>query len=536
MCLSPVRIKNPRFIDLGYTGSEDGSYDHLPDISECRFKTSWHMLKSMIATGETYIQNVSQRYVEVPCGHCAECIAKKQNSLAQRAYFESLGKHCYFATLTYNDEFLPRFTDRYGREWTYANLSDLQRCLKDVRKHFFDKRGVAFKYIAVSERGSKKHRPHFHVEFFCESENISQPRKFAVELGEALKKYWSVRIGGTHRNPVYKQRFDDVSSVDKRGRKVSSFDCHYIEPFFGQGNTCKDGQSVTWYVCKYMVKADPYEAKMCKRFLAPFYKNSRDDYESVPYGKKLWRVLSSHGVWSKHFGDTLLARDTVVKAYYDFLLAPKKDQHVPQFSVSAGLAKKKKFSVAQYYFDKYLSDDDKMSKFFYTANPRTDFDSSYSYEIEDPSELNKREYKGVCRLRHAQERYLFPDDDVVEVGRTSPDIVKEYVDTKTGEIAFVPILGSKTGRFWCNYLDSFEKVPKLAETDLEHKVIIDELGSQFVLESVDCNLYLPFKNFDYAFKQDSRRQRSRCAHRRDSWCERPQDENISVYEPVEQRI
>ena len=55
-------------------------------------------------SGETF--NI---FLEVPCGHCAICKVRKQNSFVQRCRLESqlYDSYPWFFTLTYNDNNLP---------------------------------------------------------------------------------------------------------------------------------------------------------------------------------------------------------------------------------------------------------------------------------------------------------------------------------------------------------------------------------------------------------------------------------------------
>lgn len=48
--------------------------------------------------------------IYVPCGHCPECIAARQNALVQRVEMESRTHHLFFATLTYDNAHIPRLT------------------------------------------------------------------------------------------------------------------------------------------------------------------------------------------------------------------------------------------------------------------------------------------------------------------------------------------------------------------------------------------------------------------------------------------
>lgn len=98
--------------------------------------------------------------VRYPCGKCEACTCNKTNEYILRFMATARHTHAYFITLTYADEFLPR----YGV------------CKLDVRK-FLDnlKNKIGkFKYVAISEYGGRFCRPHYHLNIFA-SEEIKNP-------------------------------------------------------------------------------------------------------------------------------------------------------------------------------------------------------------------------------------------------------------------------------------------------------------------------------------------------------------------------
>lgn len=125
MCLSPIRIKNP---NLGLVGPNAMYKD-----------TRSHM-------------------IDVPCGVCAECIAAKQMQYVQRLQMEELVNHIFFCTLTYNNDSMPKITTSTGFDIRYADVSDVQKMVKRLRKR--NAFGRPFRYFAVSELGSQRGRPH----------------------------------------------------------------------------------------------------------------------------------------------------------------------------------------------------------------------------------------------------------------------------------------------------------------------------------------------------------------------------------------
>lgn len=78
MCLSPLKKKNT------YYGSTNFAHQLRHDTEHLN--------------------------LNLPCGHCAECIAVKQSSWIQRVTEEEKYNHIFFATLTYDNKHLPALT------------------------------------------------------------------------------------------------------------------------------------------------------------------------------------------------------------------------------------------------------------------------------------------------------------------------------------------------------------------------------------------------------------------------------------------
>lgn len=79
MCLNPIHIKNTNY------GSKN------PQL--------------LILNKDT-----THAFMEVPCGRCEQCVAAKQSDFVQRVQSESKYNHLFFATLTYDNDHLPRLS------------------------------------------------------------------------------------------------------------------------------------------------------------------------------------------------------------------------------------------------------------------------------------------------------------------------------------------------------------------------------------------------------------------------------------------
>lgn len=139
MCLAPLSIPNP------YLGSDKvGLYRH----------TYWmHDFKSA--------------RIYIPCGVCSECIALKQMYLVQRVQMESENCFLFFSTLTYDNEHLPHYICDNGYSIPFADIEHLQLLFKRLRND--NAFGRPFRYLAVSERGTERGRPHPFSHFVVSS-------------------------------------------------------------------------------------------------------------------------------------------------------------------------------------------------------------------------------------------------------------------------------------------------------------------------------------------------------------------------------
>lgn len=226
MCVSPVRIPNPNY---GCTA------DLLRKTTDC-----------------------VSRYINVPCGVCCECIARRQSDLVQRVRVLSLDHYLFFYTLTYNSESLPVYECSTGFRVAYADHSDVTNMFKRIRKgNLF---GFPFLYLSVSERGSKRSRPHFHGLIFIRKEYGKNDPLFTAQMEfkirNVLFKEWRRNYGST-RNPKWKPLFTYRSKYVS-GTRYSNFDCHYVTP-----HSSASGESdVAFYVSKYVLKTSANEVRL----------------------------------------------------------------------------------------------------------------------------------------------------------------------------------------------------------------------------------------------------------------------------------
>lgn len=150
--------------------------------------------------------------LRVPCGKCRYCLQQKANRLALQLSFEANTPHVLFVTLTYDDAHLPRvkvtpsLSDGYvhvhiGTPHNFQQSSQCDKNFKHIRHGKSDPKTKYYPcYVPIlcrshivnfvkrcrrqleyhgfgqirtyycGEYGFKRHRPHYHALFYCQSD------------------------------------------------------------------------------------------------------------------------------------------------------------------------------------------------------------------------------------------------------------------------------------------------------------------------------------------------------------------------------
>ena len=132
--------------------------------------------------------------LQVPCGKCEECKRSNRSDWFVRSYYEwqKCKTSTYFYTLTYNNEFLPKFDGI-----ACFRKKDLQDFLKRLRFRL-DKYNVKLKYLITCEYGELRNRSHYHALFF---------------LSRDINPYWFLRFVTDSWNYGFVKPGDNVGSV-----------------------------------------------------------------------------------------------------------------------------------------------------------------------------------------------------------------------------------------------------------------------------------------------------------------------------------
>lgn len=164
---------------------------------------------------------------------------------------ESMDTYQYMVTLTYDNKHLPKLVTSLGEVFYYADYKHIQSTIKRVRKYFCR----PLRFVATSERGGKRHRPHWHLILFVPKLPEDSPftgKVLESELFDLFKLHWSKNIG-TNRKPIYEPFFQYVRYFS-RGLVHTNYDLHLIEPRLKSDGKMDTMQDVSFYVSKYLCK------------------------------------------------------------------------------------------------------------------------------------------------------------------------------------------------------------------------------------------------------------------------------------------
>lgn len=237
--------------------------------------------------GLNFLHDCTSQYIYTPCGHCSQCIATKQMYMIQRFQMQSLDSYVYFSTLTYDDMHLP-LMDVGDFSLRFAYFKHFTDMVKRIRRN--NMFGRPFSYFAVSERGTKRARPHFHCLWFIpkySEDNLMFPYNLEKHVYDVVFNQWAVNVG-SRKFPVYEKLFTYQARV-YNGVIHSNFDTHFVTPRYGYSGS----ESVAWYVQKYLLKLNTHDRKLQQALRLNL---SDEEYNSV------WPVLRSHAQVSKGFG------------------------------------------------------------------------------------------------------------------------------------------------------------------------------------------------------------------------------------------
>lgn len=115
-----------------------------PDTGD--YKLIWLSAKSQYLSLDELINKYGDNLIQIPCGHCQECLNNRKKELAVRAYYAFNDKETYFITLTFKDE------------------KELKKAEENPKKYLLENYNEQLtEYIATWEHGEQTKRGHYHL-------------------------------------------------------------------------------------------------------------------------------------------------------------------------------------------------------------------------------------------------------------------------------------------------------------------------------------------------------------------------------------
>lgn len=340
----------------------------------------------------SYLFDCTSAFIRVPCGHCPQCVAARQNNIIQRLQVEEMDSFLYYCTLTYNNSALPRVTCSNGVEIPYASTRDFALMVKRLKKSNAFTR--PFRFVCVSELGEKKGRPHFHCIWILpkyKGESYSDALCLEGVLFNAVLAEWRRNIGST-RKPVYVPLCTYVRKV-RYGALSYNYDLHFMDSrLTDAGNT-----DVAFYVTKYMFKPSDRETRLQQALKLNLVTYDSDGNPDFTEYNDVWKVVRPRMVCSPNLGLNSSAAFDYVRGCID--RSKETDIYPKFFNPTTGQS----FPLSRYYYRKnvYTVDD---ATHFYFVNPKslndvcpdekslTQIHSSFAKYSKQLDTVNSREY------------------------------------------------------------------------------------------------------------------------------------------------
>lgn len=264
--------------------------------------------------------------------------------------------------------------------------------MKRIRKNNLF--GRSFKYFGVSELGKSKGRPHFHILFSIEKYPkddwmIIQNLEFKVY--HAVFSEWR-RNYGSNRKPIWKPLFTFHQKI-RHGRIYSNFDCHYVNPKSGSGDTA----DVPFYVSKYMMK----DSDRATRLQQALHLNlSEDEYEDI------WSIVKPRSFASLYWGSPL--DDNVADYIRNCVARSRLSEDSPKFYNPFN---GQSFPLSRYYmkFGNLYSIDDAV--YFHSKNNVPDNVTIDDRHISEKLLKIEKYNKNVNMIDSHDESYMFDEFD-----------------------------------------------------------------------------------------------------------------------------
>lgn len=304
-------------------------------------------------SGLGFLKDTSSAFINIPCGHCPECIAIRQMGIVQRLNVEYKFNYLFFCMLSYNNECLPIHTCSNGRTIPYADKKDITDCLKRLRvRNAF---GRPFRYFGVSEFGGDKHRPHFHIILIIpkyDGDDVYTPVNLEALVFKELLFDWRRNVAIRVRKKDGKIVPDNVHPQwvnlctyrrinYRNGTYKTNFDVQFVRPL----NVFQNEDSVSFYASKYILKDSEFEKNL--------WKGLHMNLDSDEF-KFVWKIVKSKSFWSRGLGLNakggngceVVPDPEAVRYVHDMVEKSKQSYDSPRFLADNGSV----YPLSRYYY------------------------------------------------------------------------------------------------------------------------------------------------------------------------------------------
>lgn len=265
--------------------------------------------------------------MRVPCGNCPTCRNEQQTSWYLRANaeyntYKAAGGHVLFITLTYNNDFIPKFHDKLnGKKFSFDAFSvrDRQLYVKRLRKNIESHFGYAprnlgptgkpilpIKTLITSEYGSNFKRPHYHAVLFIPP----LARYNAHDLLKICANSWRFKKIVKNRNFSFldfclsPEKFDNYKLFHK-GKYLHI--CQLVKEigfaqFSSKGAFIQNSDALR-YVCKYISKdINFYGLDIVDEYVSTLKSLKNIDEEEYKKHLSYFRRFSPSHLQGRYFG------------------------------------------------------------------------------------------------------------------------------------------------------------------------------------------------------------------------------------------
>lgn len=248
--------------------------------------------------------------INVPCGHCVNCLINRQQEWIGRLCMESfVSKSVFFITLTYDDDHLPAFS--------LTSKRDVVLFLKRLRKRFKSK---VVRYFICSEYGPTTQRPHYHGLLFFK-ENVSNEKIIKI-LEEVWHSYFTISPFTANRARYStKYLFKDLSRIHSRkdfgdilrniedgseqggtheASTVLKADSGRVRYDYGSGQNYLESTGEVVKLGGFSLKSNSLGKEYIEKYIIPYERFLQNRYIGNPYELQRLCVIPRH-VYDKCF-------------------------------------------------------------------------------------------------------------------------------------------------------------------------------------------------------------------------------------------